>query len=207
MSHYRKLTTGLIAGWFAFSLVASALHLFKTGPDQPPLALGLAALMPVAVFLVWSALSPPFRTFALSLDTRTLTRVHSLRFVGFVFLVLATYGILPRVFAWPAGWGDIAMGVTASFVAVKLANPDHRRSFIAWQLLGITDLVLAVSLAALAGVLDPQGIPTTPMTILPLSLIPTFGVPFLLILHLISIAQARQWRVDVPSRIANAATA
>ena len=99
------------------------------------------------------------------------------------------------------------MGVTASFVAVKLANPDHRRSFIAWQLLGITDLVLAVSLAALAGVLDPQGIPTTPMTILPLSLIPTFGVPFLLILHLISIAQARQWRVDVPSRIANAATA
>ena len=90
MSHYRKLTTGLIAGWFAFSLVASALHLFKTGPDQPPLALGLAALMPVAVFLVWSALSPPFRTFALSLDTRTLTRVHSLRFVGFVFLVLAT---------------------------------------------------------------------------------------------------------------------
>src|SRR5438105_3484632 len=188
MSHYRKLTTGLIAGWFAFSLVASALHLFKTGPDQPPLALGLAALMPVAVFLVWSALSPPFRTFALSLDTRTLTRVHSLRFVGFVFLVLATYGILPRVFAWPAGWGDIAMGVTASFVAVKLANPDHRRSFIAWQLLGITDLVLAVSLAALAGVLDPQGIPTTPMTILPLSLIPTISVPFILILTLTLIA-------------------
>ena len=32
-----------------------------------------------------------------------------------------------------------------------------------------------------------------PMTVLPLSLIPTFAVPLLLILHLISIAQAKSW--------------
>jgi hypothetical protein len=34
---YAKLTTGLIFVWLLFSLTASALHLFNTSPDQPPL--------------------------------------------------------------------------------------------------------------------------------------------------------------------------
>lgn len=38
-----------------------------------------------------------------------------------------------------------------------------------------------------------NGIATTPMTVLPLSLIPTFGVPLFLILHIICIAQAWRW--------------
>jgi hypothetical protein len=38
------------------------------------------------------------------------------------------------------------------------------------------------------------------MTVLPLSLIPTFAVPLLLILHAISIAQARRWpQLQAPS--------
>jgi hypothetical protein len=55
------------------------------------------------------------------------------------------------------------------------------------------DLVVAVSLGTLSGVINPHGIPTTAMSVLPMSLVPTFGVPMLLILHFISIAQARQW--------------
>jgi hypothetical protein len=42
--------------------------------------------------------------------------------------------------------------------------------------------------------LNPHGIPTALMTVLPLSLIPTFLVPFFLMLHIICIAQARAWR-------------
>ena len=70
-----------------------------------------------------------------------------------------------------------------------------------WQALGITDLVMAVSLGTLAGVIDPHGIPTSPLTVLPLSLIPTFAVPLLLILHVICIAQAMRWprRQGVPA--------
>jgi hypothetical protein len=62
-----------------------------------------------------------------------------------------------------------------------------------WQALGIADLVMAVSLGTLVGILDPHGISTSPMTVLPLSLIPTFAVPLLLILHVICIAQAMRW--------------
>lgn len=200
-SKYGKLTTTLIAVWFIFSLAASALHVFRTDPSQPPLPLGLAALCPLLLFSLWFATSERFREFALALNPRILTVVQAWRIAGFVFLVLYTYGILPGVFALPAGWGDIAIGATAPLVAMKLAKPDHRKSFILWQVLGISDLVMAVTLGTTAGLFNPHGIATNAMTVLPLSLIPTFAVPLLLILHVICIAQARRWQAEPYSRV------
>ena len=193
MSKYAKLSAGLLAAWFVFALSSSALHLYMNAPNTPPIAFGLAAVTPIAVFLVWFALSPGFRQFVLSLSPRTLTLVHSLRIAGIVFLVLASYKILPAVFALSAGWGDIAIGVTAPLAAMWLAKPARRTGFIFWQLLGIADLVNALAMGTLAGVIDPHGISTAAMTVLPMSYIPTFAVPLFLILHFICIAQARRW--------------
>jgi hypothetical protein len=201
MTRYSKLTAGLVTAWCAFSLIASAFHLYRTGANDPPLPLGVAALTPIIVFLAWFVASPGLRQFTMSLNPRTLTIIHSWRVGGVVFLVLAAYGILPRAFAWPAGWGDIAIGATASFVALKVATPDHRRLFITWQVLGMIDLVTAMALAALAKVIDPQGIPTNAMTVLPLSLIPTFAVPLLLILHIICVVQASRWKIGQASTL------
>lgn len=195
MSKYGKLTTGLIAAWFVFSLTASAFYVFRNGPNDPPLALGLAAVVPIGLFALWYGVSTDFRRFILSLNPRALTLVQSWRIVGYAFLILAAYGILPKLFAWPAGWGDIFIGATAPFVALKLVKNSRRRSFILWQVLGILDLVNAVTLGALSGYIDPKGVGGGAMTVLPLSLIPTFLVPLFLILHLISIAQARQGRL------------
>ncbi|MBV8866781.1 MAG: hypothetical protein JO210_15410 [Acidobacteriaceae bacterium] len=191
---YGKLTAGLIAAWFFFSLTASALHAFRTDPSSPPLPLGLAVLIPIALFLLWFARSQQFRQFTLMLNPRILTIVQAWRIAGFVFLALYTYRILPGTIALPAGWGDIIIGATAPLVAMKLVNSDYRKGFILWQLLGIADLVTAVSLGTTATLINPHGIPTSAMTELPLSLIPTFAVPLFLILHLICIAQARQWK-------------
>ena len=191
---YAMLTAGLIFVWFLFSLTASALQLFNGSPGQPPLPVGLAVLIPIVIFLVWSATSQPFRQFLLSLDPRTLTLVQSWRIAGFAFLALYTYRILPGQFALPAGWGDIAIGATAPLVAIKLANPRHKKSFIFWQLLGITDLVTAVGTGVTTQLIHPHGITTAAMTVLPMSLIPTFAVPLFLMLHFVSIAQARQWQ-------------
>jgi hypothetical protein len=193
MSRYAKLTAWLLAAWFTLALGASALHLFENSPNQPPAALGLAVLAPILVFAVWFARSAPFREFTLALNPRVLTLVQSWRITGFVFLVLAAYGILPRFFALSAGWGDIFIGATALFVAFKLAAPRRRASFLLWQVLGIVDLVTAVLLGTLAHAIDPHGIPSSAMAVLPMSLIPTFAVPLFLILHLICIAQARRW--------------
>src|ERR1700742_4486048 len=145
---YRRLTSWLIAAWFVFALSASAFHLFQTSPTAPPLAFGLAALTPIVVFAVWFRISPGFRAFALSLNPRTLTMIQSWRIAGDVFLVLYAYGILPGDFALPAGWGDVAIGLTAPLVAINLVGRSHRAAFIFWQILGMTDLVTAVGTGA-----------------------------------------------------------
>jgi hypothetical protein len=195
---YGKLTTGLIADWFAFSLFASASHWFRTESGQPPLPLLLAVLVPIGAFLLWYRNSKSFREFVLSLSPRTLTVVHAWRMAGFGFLALYAYGILPGYFALPAGWGDVAIGATA-IMAMDLANPNHRSGFVLWHLLGIADLVTAIGAGAVAGVISPQSVAnahqatTAPMTALPLSVIPTFAVPLFLIFHMICIEQATRW--------------
>jgi hypothetical protein len=191
---YAKLTTGLIIVWFLLSLTASAFHVFKNDPQQPPLAFGLAVAIPLAIVALWAASSPQFRQFLSSLNPRTLTIVQSWRIAGFTFLALYAYHILPGTFAFPAGLGDMAIGATAPFVALKLSNLNHRRSFIVWQFLGIADLVTAIGSGLTSQLINPHGIETTAMTVLPMSMIPTFAVPLFLILHFVCIAQARQWQ-------------
>jgi hypothetical protein len=193
MSKYAKLSAWLLAAWLAFALSSSALHLYVGAPNTPPIALGLAVVIPVVLFLIWFASSAGFRQFILSLNPRAVTLVHGIRVAGIVFLALGTYKVLPAYFALSAGWGDIIIGATAPFAALSLANPAHRKGFIFWQLLGIADLVNALALGTLSGFIDPHGISTAPMAVLPMSYITTFAVPVFLVLHIICIAQARRW--------------
>ncbi len=193
MSKYGKITAGLIAVWFVAVFSASAAHLFENGSNRFGLGVAVAALAPMIVFSLWFAASEEFQNFALSLNPRVLTSVQVWRIVGFTFVLLEARNVLPGVFAFPAGYGDMFIGATAGFAAWKLAEPGHRGSFIFWQALGILDLIAAVSLGTTAGLLAPHGPSMAAMTVLPLSLIPTFLVPLFLMLHVICIAQASKW--------------
>src|SRR6266496_3429760 len=195
--NYAKLVLAILAVWLGIAIAASRLLVFHAGSTyafQPPVPLGLAVTLPILVFVLWYATSPGFREFVLSLNPKNLTIVQTWRIGGMTFVVLYVYGILPGVFALPAGWGDFAIGITAPFVAIYLAgNAERKASYIAWQLFGMLDLVTAVTLGVLAspppvGILG-HAVTTKAMTVLPLSVIPTFAVPLLLILHIISIAQ------------------
>ena len=182
----RNLTIVVLAAWFLFALGGSLLGVFDSGP---PLALGLAAVAPVAAFAACYLLSARFREFVLSLDLRALSLAQTFRVVGIVFVILYLLGALPGVFALPAGLGDFAIGVTAPVVAWYWKRPFPYRTFIVWNVLGSLDLVNAVSLGVLASP-GPLGIlagdvTTRLMGQFPLSLIPTFFVPLFLIFHLI----------------------
>jgi hypothetical protein len=194
MKNYAKLVLGLISGWFILSLTLSAFHVFLNPANRVGISVAIAAVGPIVVFSVWRAASPDFRRFTLSLNSRVLAFLQTGRVLGVVFLILAARGVLPALFAWPAGYGDVFIGITAPLVALWLAVGRHRFSFIAWQILGITDLVLAVSLGTTARLIDPASTPMVAVTVLPLSLIPTFLVPLFLIIHIISISQARAWQ-------------
>lgn len=194
MKHYGKFVTGLIVAWFLFALFASAAHLFANNANRIGISVAIAAGAPLVVFSAWFAASEGFRKFALSLNPRILTSLQAWRIIGFTFVLLEAYRVLPALFAWPAGYGDMFIGATAFFAAWQLAIPQRRNAFIAWQLLGLLDLVTAVGLGTTAPLIDPHGVPMAAMTVLPLSLIPTFLVPLFLIFHVICIAQARAWK-------------
>jgi hypothetical protein len=194
MKNYRTVTLGLIAAWFLAVLTLAGLDLLQNTANRFGAGVAIAASLPLVVFAAWVGASKGFREFLLSLNPRMLTAAQTWRLLGFVFVLLESRNLLPSVFALSAGYGDMAIGATATLVAWQLAKPEHRGSFIFWQVLGITDLVAAVSLGVTAPLLQPEGPTMRLLTVLPLSLIPTFLVPLFLMFHAISIAQARRWK-------------
>jgi hypothetical protein len=189
----------VLAAWFALAALAGYSGLLKAAPGALPIPVMLAIVPPVLAFLALYGTSAAFRGFILSLDLRLLTMVHAWRFVGFSFLVLYGYGMLPGLFAWPAGLGDMAVAATAPLVVIALIErPEfgRGRAFVTWHLLGLLDFVVAVATGALTSGAFPgvvgEVIPSTPLVVLPLSLIPSFAVPLFVILHLAALLQARQ---------------
>ncbi|SRR6266436_9462 len=131
-------------------------------------------------------------------NLRTITLLQSGRVIGVVFLTLYALGLLPGIFALPAGLGDVAIGLTAPLVASVLASKArYRLGLLAvWNILGMLDLLVAVSLGILTsrstlGLL--AGTTSSALVVaFPLSLIPTFLVPAYLILHLIALDRVRR---------------
>ncbi len=191
----KHLLAGVLVGWFLLALSGSLLGVFDSAP-RPPIALGLANATPLALFFGCYVASAAFRQFVLSLDLRLLTAVQTWRVAGIVFLILYHRGALPGAFAIPAGWGDIAVGITAPLLARYWHAPFPYKAFVVWNVFGILDLVLAVSLGIVSSA-TPLGVlagdaTTQPMSQFPLSLIPTFFVPLMLIFHLISLIRVRK---------------
>ena len=114
---------------------------------------------------------------------------HSFRAAGIVFVIAMLLGKLPALFAVPAGLGDIAVGIATLSVARKVREGSHAKPLAWFTLLGIADLVSALTLGALTGFLQIVHVnpPATLNADLPLAIIPTVGVPLLLTMHLSSL--------------------
>jgi hypothetical protein len=187
--------------WLALVLLIGASGAFVRPPGTPPLPILAGFLTPLITFAAAYWAIGSFRDFVQSLDLRLATGIQAWRFAGLGFIALAANGVLPGFFAWPAGLGDIAIGVTAPWVVLALIRrPGFASSplFIVWNLLGILDLVDALSLGALGTVLAAGGageVTTAPMAQLPLLLIPVYFVPVFFMLHIIALVQSRQERV------------
>jgi hypothetical protein len=121
--------------------------------------------------------------------------VQLYRALGVVFLILYAGGQLPALFAWPAGVGDIAVGLSAPFVALAYARAPHENSGAvrAWNLLGILDLTVAVTMGFLTSPSAIAPIVVHPsselVTLFPLVMVPVYVVPLSIMLHLASLAK------------------
>ena len=192
----RQITGAAIALWFAAVFVLGLGGAFVLRAGQPPLAILLGATLPLLAFALAYGAAQSFRELVLSADQRLLVGLQAWRAGGLGFLALYAQGLLPGIFAWPAGLGDIAIGVTAPWIVMALARDRAyagSRRFLAWNALGVLDLVVAVGTGAASGSLlagYSAGVDTSPMTQLPLVLVPAFFVPFFLIVHTVAFLQA-----------------
>lgn len=194
-----KVVVGaLLLLWLGLVLILGADGAFSRGPGAFPLPILVGLLMPILVFLIAFWTVGPFRDFLVSIDLPVMAGIQAWRFGGLGFIVLYAYGVLPGLFAWPAGLGDMAIGITAPLVIYALRRrPAFAASdlFWIWNLFGMLDLVVAVTLGALSSVLRigiSAEITTFPMGTMPLVLIPAFLVPVFLMLHIVSLLQARR---------------
>jgi hypothetical protein len=135
---------------------------------------------------------------------------HSFRVAGVFFLLYLALGHLPALFALPAGLGDIAAGIAAPLVARRLSQGTGRRAAWWFNVYGLIDLATGLILGALTGFPLLNVTPSsTPISELPLALVPTATVPLLLALHLTSlftIARAQRQVAGLPSGTASPAT-
>jgi hypothetical protein len=186
------LAAAALVGWLGIVLALGSAHAFQPRSQGVPW-IGLGVGAPIVVGFVTVFLFPQVRRVVESIPQAWLLAAQWPRLVGATFLVLLAEHRLPAVFARPAGWGDVLIGVTALPVAYAyLAGRSWSRPLaVAFNLLGIVDLVVAVGTGLLASpspfrlfFSQPS---TSLMTVLPMVLIPTFLVPFWILVHAASL--------------------
>jgi len=193
-----RTMTVLLVWFFADLWLSLSGALRATG--GPPIAVGVAILAPLLLYWLDGKRGHPWLGGIGRLDAPTLALLQTFRILGVVFLVGWARGYLPAGFALPAGLGDVFVGVMAPFVSAALATDERRarRLFVAWNVVGLVDLVTAVTLGVAHSHTPVGFLATTPSTdvlaLYPFSLVPTFFVPLAIILHLVGLARLRAAR-------------
>jgi len=136
------------------------------------IALETAALA-VALFLV-----PAFRKWAFQVDVRRLVGFHLVRFIGIYFLFLYSQHELPYSFAVWGGIGDI---VVAALALAVLRFTGFRAGLIAWNIIGLADILAVASTAARSEMQSPGSMHQ--LDKFPLILLPTVVVPIVIFTH------------------------
>jgi hypothetical protein len=196
-SSMRSIISVAVALWLGLVFLLGNQGAFIGSPGSPPLAIFFGLAIPLVVFFVAYFGWGEFRAFILGADVRLIAAMQGWRWAGLGFLSLYAHGGLPGLLALPAGLGDMAIGVSAPWILFGLLRDSSfvsSRRFVIWNLLGIVDLVVAVSMATICSGFLPGitgNITTSPMARLPLVLIPAYLVPLFLILHFTALFQAR----------------
>lgn len=182
--------------WLATVWSLAAGGAFQAASGVFP-AIPIALVLPVLIGLFALMRSQPI---ALAIDAASpswLIGLQAYRVLGGNFVVLWSFGVLPGAFALPAGLGDMLVGLLALPVAfcVASAMPGARMVGVAWNILGIADLVLAIALGVLSSAGPLQLIALNQPNMLasyPAVMTPAFAVPLSLILHGLSLWQLRR---------------
>ena len=114
---------------------------------------------------------------------------------GSSFLAAGLRGVLPGVFAVPAGIGDVLTGLFAvpAAIAVAAGTAQGRRAAIIWNIFGLADFAVAITLGFITSPgrfqLIVPDVPSIGAGAYPGVLTPAFVVPSSILLHALSLRQ------------------
>jgi hypothetical protein len=187
--------------WLGGGVVLALSGVFHASAvDRPTIQYAIVLPILIGGLLIWR--SETVKRTVEAVPQSWLVGLQLYRALGVIFLILYATGKLPGLFAWPAGVGDILVGILAPVVAIAYArNPRLNGDLVAaWNWFGIGDLVMAVATGFITAPSLLQPFPVEPanhlITLFPLVLIPTFLVPLSILLHLASLSKLRQAAAD-----------
>ena len=189
-------SAALLVAWFLAALVPSWFGFYHPPSGSvPTIQYGLFIPIVAGVVLFWRW--PVLKHMVQAVPQHWIVGIQVYRVLGLIFLMLYAGRFLPGVFAWPAGAGDVTVGLLAPFVAIANARRAHGSAGLvrAWNLFGIGDLVVAVTTGFLTSPSRFQLLsferPNELIGAFPLVLIPVFAVPLSVLLHLASLYKLR----------------
>jgi hypothetical protein len=187
----------LLVTWFLAALILSWSGFYQgTASRIPTIPFGLLIPIAAGVLLFWRW--PLLSRIIESVPQGWIVSVQVYRAEGLIFLTLYAGGWLPGAFAWPAGVGDVIVGLLAPLVGIAYMRGGRASTGLlwAWNLLGIADLVVAVTTGFLTSPSPLQLLaldrPNELISSFPLAMIPVFLVPLSVLLHLASLQKLRQ---------------
>ena len=183
--------------WFAVAWSAAINGVFRTGASPLPL-LPLAIFLPVIIGAPLLLLSKRVGQVLDAMPATWLVALQLYRVFGSVFLVAGVSGALPGVFAVPAGIGDVLTGLFAvpAAIAVATGTAQGRRAAIIWNIFGLADFAVAITLGLITSPglfqLIVADVPSIGAGAYPNVLTPAFVVPSSILLHALSLRQLRR---------------
>lgn len=179
----RILSALVLAGWAAIVLTLAHRNFFADN-SQPPHIID-ASILPLLSGLLL-LFSKTFRDILRTIPLYLTVGIQVVRILGGLFIIAYFQGKIPASFAFPAGIGDILTGITAPFVAYfYYKNPEKAKPYVyTWNIFGVLDFFDAL---ALGNLINPPYI-----SMLPLVIIPAFGVPRNFVLHMYTFWQLRK---------------
>lgn len=180
--------------WFAVAWSAAINGVFITGASALPW-LPLAILLPVIIGVPLLLLSKRVGLVLDAMPASWLVALQLYRVFGGWFLAAWLRGAAPGVLALPAGIGDVLTGLFAvpAAIAVATGTAQGRRAAMMWNILGLADFAVAITLGMLTTPGRFQLIVSTlagfNAGVYPNVLTPAFVVPGSILLHTLSLRQ------------------
>jgi hypothetical protein len=189
----------VLAVWIATAWTLAVGGVFRRGIGPVP-TLPIAIIVPVVVGSIALTRSRAVGALLDATPASWLVGLQVYRVLGGMFVVYWLRGTLPAAFALPAGIGDVLTGLLALPAALWVAtgSPVGRRIAIRWNVLGLIDFAVAITMGMLTSPGPAQLLarehPNLQIATFPTAMIPAFVVPFSTLLHVLSLRQLKRMR-------------